>query len=147
MYSWPLNNMGLNCAGQRTCRIFFFYSIWKWSESYFLIHVQLFGIPWTVACPAPLSIGFSRQEYWSGLPFPSPADLSYPGTNPGLLHCRQILYQLNHWGSPSYTTYTTAKHLSQPPRDWLFSLSRNSDSEASMPLFTFCSSNEYEWMI
>ena len=36
-----------------------------------LSHVQLFVTPWTVACQAPLSVGFSRQEYWSGLPFPS----------------------------------------------------------------------------
>ena len=35
--------------------------------------------PWTVACQAPLSMGFSRQEYWSGLPFPSPRDLPDPG--------------------------------------------------------------------
>ena len=35
--------------------------------------------PWTVACQAPLSMGFSRQEYWSGLPFPSPGDLPDPG--------------------------------------------------------------------
>ena len=46
--------------------------------------------PWTVAHQAPLSMGFSRQEYWSGLPCPSPKDLP----DPGLLHCRQILYQL-----------------------------------------------------
>ena len=39
-------------------------------------------IPWTVACQAPLSMGFSRQEYWSGLPFPSPADLPNPGIEP-----------------------------------------------------------------
>ena len=37
------------------------------------------AIPWTVPCQAPLSIGFSRQEYWSGLPFPSPEDLPNPG--------------------------------------------------------------------
>ena len=36
--------------------------------------------PWTVACQAPLSMGFSRQEYWSGLPFPFPGDLPNPGT-------------------------------------------------------------------
>ena len=35
--------------------------------------------PWTVACPAPLSMGFSRHEYWSGLPFPPPGDLPDPG--------------------------------------------------------------------
>ena len=38
--------------------------------------------PWTVAHPAPLSIGFPRQEYWSGLPFPSPGDLPGPGIKP-----------------------------------------------------------------
>ena len=38
--------------------------------------------PWTVACQAPLSMGFSRQEYWSGLPFPSPGDLLIPGIEP-----------------------------------------------------------------
>ena len=40
------------------------------------------AIPWTGACQAPLSMGFSRQEYWSGLPFPSPGDLPDPGTKP-----------------------------------------------------------------
>ena len=39
--------------------------------------------PWTAACQAPLSIGFFRQEYWSGLPFPSPGDLPNPGIEPG----------------------------------------------------------------
>ena len=40
------------------------------------------AIPWTVACQAPLSMGFSRQEQWSGLPYPSPGDLPDPGTEP-----------------------------------------------------------------
>ena len=39
--------------------------------------------PWTLACQAPLPMGFSRQEYWSGLPFPSPGDLPDPGIKPG----------------------------------------------------------------
>ena len=39
--------------------------------------------PWTTACQAPLSMGFSRQEYWSGLPFPSSGDLPDPGVKPG----------------------------------------------------------------
>ena len=43
-----------------------------------LSHVQLFETPWTVAYQAPPSMGFSRQEYWSGLPFPSPGDLPDP---------------------------------------------------------------------
>ena len=44
-----------------------------------LSRVQLFAIPWTVAYQALWSMGFSRQEYWSGLPFPSPGDLPNPG--------------------------------------------------------------------
>ena len=39
--------------------------------------------PWTVACQAALSMGFFRQDYWSGLPFPSPGDLLKPGIKPG----------------------------------------------------------------
>ena len=49
---------------------------------YVLSHVRPFVTPWTVACQAPLSMEFSRQEYWSGLPFPSPGDLSDPGIKP-----------------------------------------------------------------
>ena len=45
--------------------------------------VRFFVTPWTVACQAPLSMGFPRQEYWSGLPFPSPGDLPDPGIKPG----------------------------------------------------------------
>ena len=48
-----------------------------------LSRVQLFATPWTVAYQAPLSMGFSRQQYWSGLPFPSPGDLPNPGLKPG----------------------------------------------------------------
>ena len=47
-----------------------------------LRHVRLFATPWGVAYQAPPSVGFSRQEYWSGLPFPSPGDLPNPGIEP-----------------------------------------------------------------
>ena len=47
-----------------------------------LSRVRLFAIPWTVVYQASLSMGFSRQEYWSGLPFPSPGDLPDPGIEP-----------------------------------------------------------------
>ena len=47
-----------------------------------LSHVRLFTIPWTVTYQAPQSMGFTRQEYWSGLLFPSPGDLPNPGTEP-----------------------------------------------------------------
>jgi len=46
-------------------------------------HVRLFDTPWTVAYQASQSMGFSRQEYWSGLLFPSPGDLPDPGIKPG----------------------------------------------------------------
>ena len=62
-----------------------------------LSYVQLFATPWTVAHQASLSIGFYRQEYWSGLPFPSPGDLPNPGTEPSLLH-------LLHCQADSFTT-------------------------------------------
>ena len=47
-----------------------------------LSHVQLFAIPWTIAYQAPPSMGFSRQEYWSGLPFPFPGYFPDPGIEP-----------------------------------------------------------------
>ena len=53
----------------------------KWVKS--LSCVRLFVTPWTVAYQAPPSMGFSRQECWSGLPFPSPGDLPDPGIKPG----------------------------------------------------------------
>ena len=48
-----------------------------------LSRVRLFVTPWIVAYQAPPAVGFSRQEYWSGWPFPSPGDLPYPGIEPG----------------------------------------------------------------
>ena len=65
-----------------------------------LRRVRLSATPWTVAHQAPLSMGFPRQEYWSGLPCPSPGDLPGPRA-PTCVSCiswigRQVLYQLNH---------------------------------------------------
>ena len=65
--------------------------------------VRLFATPWTVALQAPLSMGFSRQESWSGLPFPSPGDLPDTGIKPPSSVSpvlQQILYWLSHRGSP-----------------------------------------------
>ena len=61
--------------------------------------VQLFALSWTIVGQAPLSMEFSRQEYWSGLPFPSLGIFLTQGSNPSLLHCRQILYHLSHKGA------------------------------------------------
>ena len=54
----------------------------EWSEVKLLSPVRLFETPRTVAYQTPLSMGFSRQEYWRGLPFPSPGDLPNPGIEP-----------------------------------------------------------------
>ena len=79
-----------------------------------LSRVWSFATLWTVVCQAPLSMGFSRQEYWSGLPFPTPRDLPILGSNPHLL---QILnwqagsLPLSHLGSPWY--FITAAQMNQ----------------------------------
>ena len=76
--------------------------------------VRLFATPWIVAHQAPLSMGFSRQEYWSGLPFPSPGDLPDPGMEPvsaaHLLHWQVDSLPLSQQGSPYI-------HLQNPGSD------------------------------
>ena len=70
--------------------MFLFYTFLQYFNVYYKCHamlshfsrVQLFVTLWTVACQAPMSTGFSRQEYWSGLLFPSPGDLPDPGIKP-----------------------------------------------------------------
>ena len=57
--------------------------------------------PMNTAHQASLSMGFSRQEHWIGLPFPSWGDLPTQGSNLGLLYCWQTLYHLSHQGSPA----------------------------------------------
>ena len=67
-----------------------------------LSHVQLFATPWTIALQVPLSMEFSRQEYWGELPFPTPGDLPNPGIEPAsCISCtgRQILYYCTTWKS------------------------------------------------
>ena len=56
-----------------------------------LSRVRLFATPWTVAYKVPPSMEFSRQEYWSGLPFPSPGNLPDSGIEPGSPACKQVL--------------------------------------------------------
>ena len=147
---------------------------WKWKKAKSLSRVQLSATPWTVAYQASPSMEFSRQEYWSGLPFPSPQYLPDPGikprspklqadalasepplswkserkewdyylqhhgrtwsilclvkygagsrsllqgSNPGLPHCRQILHQLSHKGSPrilEWVAYPFSRGSSRP---------------------------------
>ena len=70
------------CLNLVLCQWFYFlhrHNTWKRKS---LSSVQLFATPWTVACQAPLSMEFSRQEHWSGQLFPSPGDLLNPGIEP-----------------------------------------------------------------
>ena len=64
-----------------------------------LSRVRLLATPWTVAYQASPSMGFSRQEHWSGLLFPSPGDLPDPGIEP-VSSALQILYHLGHQANP-----------------------------------------------
>jgi hypothetical protein len=59
-------------------------------------------------------MGFSKQEYWSGLPSPSPGDLPNPGLNPGLLPCRQILYHLSPQGTDQVYSVTVNNKILLP---------------------------------
>ena len=74
-----------------------------------LSRVQLFVTPWIVVYQAPPSMGFSRQECWSGLPFASPGIFQTQKSNLGLPHCRQTLYCLSHHGKkiPNSNKYIT----------------------------------------
>ena len=87
-----------------------------------LSHIQLYATPWTVAFQAPLSMGFPRQEYRSGLPFPSPGDLPNPGIEPVLLHCRWILLSLSHQGSPPRKVISKRLSLISFPYHFLYLL-------------------------
>ena len=120
-----------------------FSNTWKWKVKVkSLSRVRLLETPWTAAYQAPPFMGFARQEYWSGVPLPSPMSYEsqaifkiwvspnycsstrvgshfllqgiFPtqGSNPGLLHCRQILYHMNHQGSPNYG-YTSVKYFTE----------------------------------
>ena len=84
-----------------------------------LSHVQLFAIPWTVACQDCPSMGFSRQEYWSGLPFPSPGDLPNPGIEPGSPTLQADSYHLSHLGIPGIkTVFLNKKFLTTRKLKW-----------------------------
>ena len=73
LWGWPKSSFVFSLNGSSNA----------WSEVKSLSRVRLFVTPWTVASQVPPSTGFSRQEYWSGLPFPSPGDLPDPGIEPG----------------------------------------------------------------
>ena len=97
-----------------------------------LRHVQLFATPRTIAHQAPLSMGFSRQDYWRGFPFHSPGDLPDPGikpVSPTNLHWQADILSLSPWGSlhleadvfitPCYSSVVLRPVASSAPGSWL----------------------------
>ena len=76
----------------------FLYTLRSYLVVQLLSRVRLFATPWTVAYQAPPSTGFSRQEYWSGLPFPSPGESSQTRDRTRIIGRR--FYRLSHQGSP-----------------------------------------------
>ena len=100
----------------------FLCAMWKWMWRWkvkSLSHVRLFATPWTVAHKAPPSMGFSKQEYWSVLPFPSPGDLPDPGIEP-----RSPTMQVDTLTSePSGKPPSPYPHKAAPPsfNIWVFS--------------------------
>ena len=74
--------------------------------------VQLFAMPWTAACQAPLSMGFSRQAFWRGLPCPPPGDLPSPGIESGSPALQADSLPSEPLGKPVVGIKETAKGLS-----------------------------------
>ena len=90
------------------------------SVCFVLSHVPVFTTLWTVAHQAPLSVGFPRQEYWSGLPFPSPGDLPDPGIEPSSPELQVDSLPLSQGKAHKLIAY---KQILRPhSRLWLLSL-------------------------
>ena len=76
-----------------------------------LSRVRLFVIPWTVTYQAPPSMGFSKQEYWKGLPFPSPGELPNPGTELSSLALASVFFTTEPPGAPTWMSTQAKMHL------------------------------------
>ena len=87
------------------------------------VKVWLFVTPWTVACQAPLSMEISRQEYWSGLPFPCPRNLPNQGSN--LVFCT---------AGRSFTRWATIQSVQSLSRVWLFVTPLTAAHQASLSI-------------
>ena len=100
--SLPLNGKRVGCVGQVTSA------------------VSDFITPQTVVCQAPLSMGFSRQEYWSGLPFPPPGDLPDPGVDPVALTSSGSRYRTHvfYISCIGRRVFTTSANCEWSVKEW-----------------------------
>ena len=104
-------------------------SPWKWKCS-LLSPVRLFATPWTVAHQAPLSMGFPRQEYWNGLPFPSTEDLPNPWIKPG----SPILQAYSSLFEPPGKPHVSFSSLQSLSRVWHFATPWITARQASLSI-------------
>ena len=117
-------------------------------------HVQLFATPCTEDRQTPLSMGFPRQEYWSGLPCPSPGDLPNPGIEPRSSALQEVLYYLSHQGSALgllrimlnllFLLSLVAQLVKNPPamlETWVRSLGSEDPLEKGMATHSSCLEN------
>ena len=111
--------------------------------------------PWTVAHQTSLSVEFPRQEYWSGLPFPSPGDLPDPGIQPGPLALQADSLPSEPPGKPiyllyllifSYLSYQTVKRLPTMQETWVRSLGREDPLEKEMATHSSILAWRISWM-
>ena len=116
----------------RLCSFFSVSHLWCQSLS----HVQLFTTPWTIACQAPLSMEFSRQEYQSEQPFPSPGDLPNSGIKPVSPELQADSSPLSHQGSLQFLVYMIDHAL--PSLYYIASFIIGSLGEGSIFLHDIC---------
>ena len=102
------SKQGQCCTEPNTCI--------KVGSLWMVCHVRLFVTPWTAVCQAPLFLEVSRQVYWSGCHAYLPGIFLTQGPNPGLPHCRQILYLLSHQGNPYDWYYALLSWNIQSPQ-------------------------------
>ena len=105
--SWPRDQTWVSCIAGRFC------TIWATRNVKSLSWIRIFATPWTVAYQAPPSMGFSRQECWSTLPFSFPGDLPDPGIKPGSPAFQADSLPSELWGKIHTAWHSCKNHLNK----------------------------------
>jgi len=108
-----------------------FSNAWKWKVKVkSLSHVRLPATPWTAAHQAPPSVGFSRREYWSGVPLPS------PGSMPNTLHCGCKFFYINRYRTSAVLcVFMLHPDYQELTNDWMLCVPQNSYVKALTPVY------------
>ena len=112
------------------------FCLWWWPFSDWFVF-DSFATPWTIACQAPLSVEFPSQEYWRGLPFPSPGDLLNPEIESAPLIGRQILYHCATWEAlgSAFRKCLFSPTLFCPNFSWLLGFFSSCLTQVKLPWF------------